>query len=68
MQQKQNLDYKIKNNMISINLNLSKNALKLAILTALTYLLFSLTSSYSITVVKFSSQDTSTSAPDYYIK
>ena len=60
---------KIKNNnMISLNLNLSKNALKLAMLTALTYLLFSITSNYNTYTVNFSSEDTSTAAPDYYIK
>lgn len=54
--------------MIAINLNISKNVLKLAMLTALTYLLFSITSNYNTYTVNFSSQDTSTAAPDYYIK
>ena len=54
--------------MIAINLNISKNVLKLAMLTALTYLLFSITSNYNTYTVNFNSQDTSTAAPDYYIK
>lgn len=55
--------------MVTINLNGVKNILKLAILATLTYLLFTITSSYNVPVViKFNSEDTSTSAPDYYIK
>jgi hypothetical protein len=54
--------------MIAINLNISKNLLKLALLATISYLLFSITSNYSTYTVNFSSQDTSTAAPDYYIK
>lgn len=54
--------------MISLNLNLSKNALKLAMLAALTYLLLSISSNHSVAVFRFSSQDTSTAAPDYYMQ
>lgn len=55
------------NNMIAINLNINitKNILKLALLATLTYLLFSLTSNYNITQVRFYSEDTSTLLPGH---
>ena len=65
MQQKLNSDY----NMITINLNAVKTTLKLALLATLTYLLFSITSNYNTPIImKFNSEDTSTAAPDYYLK
>ena len=54
--------------MITINLNLSKNILKLALVATLVYLLSNIAANYNITTIKFQSTDTSTSTPDYYSK
>ena len=54
--------------MISINLNAVKTTLKLALLATLTYLLLSTTSNYNTIHINFTTSDTSTAAPDYYMK
>jgi hypothetical protein len=54
--------------MITINLNVVKTTLKLALLATLTYLLFSITNNYNTIHINFTTEDTSTAAPDYYMK
>jgi hypothetical protein len=54
------------NNMISINLNVTKNILKLALLAILTYLIFSITKNHNVSRVNFQSEDTTTVAPKYF--
>jgi hypothetical protein len=53
---------------INLNINATKNILKLALLATLIYLLSNITNNYNITTIKFQSTDTLTSAPDYYLK
>lgn len=50
---------------MTINLNLTKDALKLAMLAGLTYLVFNITSNFNITQVRFHSEDTSTLLPGH---
>lgn len=54
--------------MITINLNLLKNGLKLAMLVAITYLVFNLTANYNIGVFKTQSSDTVVTFPNYLFK
>jgi hypothetical protein len=61
----QDMDTNKITNMITINLTPVKNVLKLALLATLTYLLFSITSNYNITQVRFHSEDTSTLLPGH---
>lgn len=44
---------------MTINLNLSKNLLKLAMLAAITYLILNITSNFNISNVRFQDVDTS---------
>jgi hypothetical protein len=53
--------------MIAINLTPAKNILKLAMLTALVYLVFNITSNFNITQVRFHSEDTSTLLPGHIV-
>ena len=59
MQQKVALDYKI-NKMITIDLKKIKYFANLASLIALTYLLLSISSSFTNNIVLFNSEDTAT--------
>jgi hypothetical protein len=55
------------NNMIAINLNTTKNILKIAILAILTYLTFSITyNNHVVPHINYTTEDTTTIPPKYF--
>jgi hypothetical protein len=53
------------NNMIAINLNTTKNTLKIAVLATLTYLIFSMASNHVVPYTNSITEDTTTTPPRY---
>jgi hypothetical protein len=51
--------------MIAINLNATKNIIKIAILATLTYLAFNISNIKAIPHIKYTTEDTATTPPKY---
>jgi hypothetical protein len=52
--------------MIAINLNTTKNILRIAILATLTYLAFSMSNSNAVPYINYTTEDTTTIPPKYF--
>ena len=54
------------NNMIAINLNTTKNIVRIDILATLTYLAFSMSHSNAVPYINYTTEDTTTIPPKYF--